>query len=542
MEENVTPTPQSDDLLDEEIPVLSAGKKRLVRGAAFVDEAEPEEEAAPAEVVAEPGTAPAEGAPAEGVPAEESPAPEEITPAEKPVEERVAEDTREIEEIKKEYLPEHIDRQVTERVEAQVESKEEEAIRLTGVTIEDDDLRKRYQAMLDTFFRGLRDELETKSKLTMPVVSGGMGFDDAEAERVMGVLKSKFSEFQGSVEERLKDEKAEYVAREQEKQLKEAARREQREREALDQRFQSLVAKGGAKVKPGGETVAGPPPPSPEPTPPKVIPVVGLDEPKEETPPAAIPQEAPAETPSKAEPPAELPVGPPVVEEKREEAPPGPPKPEPEPVQPSESETKPEGPVKAPEIPAAPPETPAVPAAVAPKPVEPEKKPEPAEPPKPVAPAAPAPPAKPPAPAAVAPKPVQPAKMAPPTVGEGEGAKKPVMADIKTAPRLTGPVEELRSMTVKDFNRLSKDPREATLKIKDKIEMLQEQSYETKTQAIQAWQESGANKTYLEILRRSLEGKPVDEVISEMEDSDEPALTKAQFDAIMELNRDLRFG
>jgi len=27
-----------------------------------------------------------------------------------------------------------------------------------------------------------------------------------------------------------------------------------------------------------------------------------------------------------------------------------------------------------------------------------------------------------------------------------------------------------------------------------------------------------------------------------MEDSDEPALTKAQFDAIMELNRDLRFG
>jgi len=49
-----------------------------------------------------------------------------------------------------------------------------------------------------------------------------------------------------------------------EKQLKEAARREQREREALDQRFQSLVAKGGAKVKPGGETVAGPPPPSPD--------------------------------------------------------------------------------------------------------------------------------------------------------------------------------------------------------------------------------------------------------------------------------------
>jgi hypothetical protein len=100
----------------------------------------------------------------------------------------------------------------------------------------------------------------------------------------------------------------------------------------------------------------------------------------------------------------------------------------------------------------------------------------------------------------------------------------------------------LRSISVRDFRHLSKDPSEATLKIKDKIDLLENQSFSHKTAGIEAWRESPSNKLYLEILRQSLEGVPVADVIGQMESEGKEVLTKAEFDAIMALNRTLRFG
>jgi hypothetical protein len=118
-----------------------------------------------------------------------------------------------------------------------------------------------------------------------------------------------------------------------------------------------------------------------------------------------------------------------------------------------------------------------------------------------------------------------------------------VVSDVKAAPtKLVGPVDELRTISLRDFRHLSKDPSEATLKIKDKIDLLENQSFGHKTDGIVAWRESPVNKLYLEILRRSLEGKPVPDVIGEMEGGGEDYLSKAEFDAIMALNRNLRFG
>ncbi len=97
-------------------------------------------------------------------------------------------------------------------------------------------------------------------------------------------------------------------------------------------------------------------------------------------------------------------------------------------------------------------------------------------------------------------------------------------------------------MSIVDFRRLSKTPKEATLKIKDKIDLLAEESFERKTEGIKAWQASEANRTYLSMLRTSLEGEPLPQVIAKLQNANQPVLTKEEFDAIMELNRDLRFG
>jgi hypothetical protein len=105
-----------------------------------------------------------------------------------------------------------------------------------------------------------------------------------------------------------------------------------------------------------------------------------------------------------------------------------------------------------------------------------------------------------------------------------------------------GPVGELRSITLKDFRRLSKEPAEATLKIKDKIDLLEEQSFTLKAQGVTAWQDSEVNRLYLEVLRNSLDGKPVNEVIADREKNNLPTVTQKEFEAIMELNGKLRFG
>ncbi|MEA3249552.1 MAG: hypothetical protein U9Q03_04305 [Patescibacteria group bacterium] len=89
---------------------------------------------------------------------------------------------------------------------------------------------------------------------------------------------------------------------------------------------------------------------------------------------------------------------------------------------------------------------------------------------------------------------------------------------------------------------MSKDPNEATLKIKDKIDLLENQSFSHKTAGIEAWRESPTNKLYLDILRQSLEGIPVVDVIGKMEEAGKEVLTKVEFDSIMALNRTLRFG
>ena len=317
----------------------------------------------------------------------------------------------------------------------------DEAIAASGIVVKDDDERRRFRMLVSMYFRDLRDVLETTSKLTMPIASGGMGVSDADAEKAMVVFKEKNAAYHAKDVRRVANEKAEYVAVRTAKMMNEADEQQQKEKAANDSAFAKLVTKvsGAAQTTPQKSLSETPP------AEPRVIAV---------TSPAAPQEKAPA--------PPNLPVAPIA-------------KNEPQPV--------------------------------APKPVA----------------SAPVPRATP----AAAPTVTPPAQ---------------TISDVKFTPRLTGPVEELRALTLKDFRRLSKDPREATLKIKDKIDLLDDLGFEIKTQGIKAWQDSEVNKLYLSMLRGGLEGKPILDVIAELEKKREPALNKDEFAAIMELNRTVRFG
>lgn len=77
-------------------------------------------------------------------------------------------------------------------------------------------------------------------------------------------------------------------------------------------------------------------------------------------------------------------------------------------------------------------------------------------------------------------------------------------ADIRPGMKLIGPVDELRTMSMVDFRRLSNDVTVRIQKIRSRIEVIAEDGPHEKIRAIQAFEQSAPVRLYREILKRSL--------------------------------------
>jgi hypothetical protein len=116
------------------------------------------------------------------------------------------------------------------------------------------------------------------------------------------------------------------------------------------------------------------------------------------------------------------------------------------------------------------------------------------------------------------------------------------MQDVRPTPsavgRLTGPVEELRNITLADFRRLSADPVEACRRLKDKLDLLEEQAYSRRVDGVKAWQESSVYKMYLDVIMASFAGgRTLTAIIGEKQSAGQESLTEREVRAIMELNK-----
>lgn len=120
--------------------------------------------------------------------------------------------------------------------------------------------------------------------------------------------------------------------------------------------------------------------------------------------------------------------------------------------------------------------------------------------------------------------------------------ERPRLDDIRSAPRLIGPLEELQTMTLIDFRRLSADPATAMAKVRDKVALLEDQGFEKKIAAVNAWRSSPLSQLYLEISREALQtGSPVLPLLARRLSEGKEALTSEEWHAVMTLNAELRF-
>lgn len=112
---------------------------------------------------------------------------------------------------------------------------------------------------------------------------------------------------------------------------------------------------------------------------------------------------------------------------------------------------------------------------------------------------------------------------------------------VTVHPRLVGPIEELRGLSLVDFRRLSTNPESAVEKIKERILGLLTESFGKRILAQHAWEESEVYNLYLSLGKESLLSHlSINDIIQGHLLKGDATLTKDEFDAIMELNNALR--
>ncbi len=127
------------------------------------------------------------------------------------------------------------------------------------------------------------------------------------------------------------------------------------------------------------------------------------------------------------------------------------------------------------------------------------------------------------------------------TQSSSEESKKLSISDVKKAPHLVGPIEELQTFSLKDFRRISANPVQAANRIFDKIQSLEKESLPKKMEAIDAWKRSEVNQLYIEIGKESFgKGVPIAQAIEQRKNIGKEYLSEQEFDALLDLSTMLR--
>jgi len=127
-----------------------------------------------------------------------------------------------------------------------------------------------------------------------------------------------------------------------------------------------------------------------------------------------------------------------------------------------------------------------------------------------------------------------------PSVINVKNIDKPTLDGVKLVKPIKSPIDELESMTLIEFRRLADDPIKAVKKIQDIIEIVGQEGINQLHEAINAWHRSEVSKFYRLLGQIAMsEGKNIETVISERLMSGKPTLSITEFEAIMELNKNL---
>jgi hypothetical protein len=125
---------------------------------------------------------------------------------------------------------------------------------------------------------------------------------------------------------------------------------------------------------------------------------------------------------------------------------------------------------------------------------------------------------------------------------EEPATMRPKMDDVKVVrPRLAGPVQELQDLTITSFRRLGKTPAEAATRVMQKIDLVAQESFNRRVEAIRAWQSSPLQKMYIGLVTEAFStGTPVGQLVEKKRKAGENVPSSEELSAVVELNGKLR--
>ncbi|HOZ36621.1 MAG TPA: hypothetical protein PLR18_02205 [bacterium] len=107
---------------------------------------------------------------------------------------------------------------------------------------------------------------------------------------------------------------------------------------------------------------------------------------------------------------------------------------------------------------------------------------------------------------------------------------------------ITGPVEEIKNLSLTDFRKLGANPLEAVGRIWEKINLLEDESLIKRDEGVRAWRQSETGRLYLAMGAESMaEKKTVEQVFMSRKAAGKPFLIPEEFNAIADLNRKLTY-
>lgn len=121
--------------------------------------------------------------------------------------------------------------------------------------------------------------------------------------------------------------------------------------------------------------------------------------------------------------------------------------------------------------------------------------------------------------------------------------KRPSVADITGPKKLSGPTEEIRSMSLEDFRKLGPTPRDRVQKLFGRFVSLQKESFTMRMEGVKAWRTSPVYQLYLALGTESMNtGKSIADVIVSRTSQGKEVLNEEEFHYIADLNRQLQFA
>lgn len=119
---------------------------------------------------------------------------------------------------------------------------------------------------------------------------------------------------------------------------------------------------------------------------------------------------------------------------------------------------------------------------------------------------------------------------------------KPKMHDIKPAPKVMGPIEELQFLDLINFRRLGKTPAEISAKIFAKIKLLEREGYERMVAGVKAWRQSPVNRLYLRLGQEAIaKNLNLKGAIEARQKANQEYLSLEEIEAIVMMNSKLVF-